>query len=460
MTLKTPVFIKRNDYWLFSLILSLLLFAANTEAEAFAEKFMLQQKEGRSCLTLDVRDDEFSSCVYEDPEKAGLCYPRNRAVLTRCDEGNSSQRWFYDDQKKHLYYQGYSTAMCLSRMVETVEMLPCSDEITGQIWFFNGDRELVSAADREFPQAYLRLLGQDEFDPKPLTFQFVRSEMGNKECFKSPLTGAVECALPDDGSVDDKPENPDQEPTEPVEPDPGDKSGEDPDADNDGDKKDQPPETDNPPELGPGECYQNPETGVIICSEPEAPPAATVDWDSPHGLFWVSDKLTQDIELTYTVNTVCLEVQQPAACLKNRDYSRACYSGQTVVTATCLGQDQSLWKHDLKTKRIFNKAAGYGYCLTWLQNRLQLMPCFAGTSPAQKWFFGLGTYAAPLERGRLKTAINGGLKPFDYLKVLDLPLSYGSASGVRSERSVNYEPFGELCGFEPIEGKWTGDCAN
>ena len=422
MTLKFFTLIKRQRGWLSLLLLLIGQSVADDEAGQFATEFMLQQKEGSYCLTLDVRDDEFSSCVYQDQTSGGLCYPRNRAVLASCDEESDAQRWSYDYQKKQIYYHGYSSWMCLSRMVETVEMLPCSNEIQGQIWLFNEDAELASAADREFPQAYLKLLGRDEFDPRPLTFHFLAADMGEGECFKSPLTGIVECARSEETEADTGGETPDS------------------------------------PETNPNDSDQG---GPAVDDSPPSPPVRpAVSWDNPYGLFWVSDKLTQDMELTYTVNNVCLEVEEPAACLKSNDYSRECYSGQRVRTATCLGQDNSLWKHDLKTKRIFNKAAGYSYCLSWLQNHFLLLPCFAGTSPAQKWFFGLGTYAAPLERGQLKSSSHGALKPFDYLKALDLPLSYGSASGVKSERSVHYESFGELCGYEPIEGKWTGDCTN
>ncbi len=434
MTRKITVFFKTYRYWLIQaalLILPVSQALAEGESDTFATTFMLQQKEGQYCLTLDVRDNEFSSCVYQDPEQSGLCYPRNRTVLKSCDEQLETQRWSFDYQKKRIYYQGYSIAMCLSRMVETVEMLPCSDASQGQIWFFNDNEELLTAADAEFPQGYLRLLGQDEFDPKSLTFKFSTADMSERKCFKSPLSGSIECSLPE------QPSFPEPEP-EP-EPDSGEEGT-----------------SDNKPDQNEGGKQKPPQEEPA----PSPPVRPAVRWDDPQGLFWVSDKLTQDIEFTYAINTICLQVEEPLACLKNNDYSRECYSGQRVTTATCFGQDESLWKHDLKTKRIFNKSAGYRYCLTWLQNQLLLMPCFAGISPVQKWYFGLGNTSASLERGRLKSSAQGALYPFDYQQVLDLPLSYGSTSGINGERSVRYEPFGELCGFEPVEGKWTGDCVN
>ncbi|WP_194842491.1 hypothetical protein [Endozoicomonas sp. OPT23] len=402
---------------------------------------MLKQKGGQYCLALDVKADEFSSCVFQDPDDNGLCYPRNRAVLKICDEQADAQRWSFNYQKKRIYYQGYSTAMCLSRMVETVEMLPCSDSSQGQIWFFNESEALVTAADTEFPLGYLRLLGQDEFDPKSLGFVFSSADMGKRECFRSPLSGSIECALSGAADVPEK-----NDVSEPGNSEEGSSSGNDSGQSDDSEK---------------GVDSEKPTNEESAPDDTPAPPERpAISWDDPQGLFWISDKLTQDMELTYTVNNICLQVEEPISCLQNNDYDRTCYSGRKMMTATCLGQDESLWKHDLKTKRIYNKAAGYGYCLTWVQNHFLLLPCFAGGSPAQKWYFGLGTNGKPLEYGRLKSSAQGALYPFDYLKVLDLPLSYGSASGVSKDRSVKYEPFGELCGFEPIEGKWTGDCAN
>lgn len=112
--------------------------------EHFADQFFLKQVDGSDCLALDVEEVDFATCEHQNPEQKGLCYSGNRAVIKPCDDNSLAQKWHYDFQKKTIHYQGYSASMCLSRVIEGLEMLPCTESSSAAIKICTRDKSSVS----------------------------------------------------------------------------------------------------------------------------------------------------------------------------------------------------------------------------------------------------------------------------------------------------------------------------
>ena len=114
-------------------LLALFLVVEGSAEEGSGENvrqipFQLVQQHGSLCLEVESRDSEYNSCIYSDLEDNGRCYPRNRAVMKTCVEKSSEQDWSYNPERLFLHYGSYSKALCLTRMVRSVEMLPCESQ--------------------------------------------------------------------------------------------------------------------------------------------------------------------------------------------------------------------------------------------------------------------------------------------------------------------------------------------
>lgn len=369
------------------------------ESEPIANRFLLMQKAGGLCLTIKPAPPESESCIYKDPENGEQCYPSSQAVLEVCEEGRGGQRWLYNFPKKQIYFSGYPSELCLSRMVNGLEMQVCEDGLVAQKWRFDSEGELISLADQQIEGDYLKLL-QDESEVRdPLLFKYLGSDMGEERCFKDPVAGKVVCGQ--------------QEPTQ-----------------------------EDPPNV-----------------EPTPPPELTAEWGDRPEEFWVSEKLTEDLNLVYPVVRSCLSLKLSEQCLSGSMQGAECFSGIQVEMDYCKGNDAQVWRHDLKKKRLFNKLAGYGYCLTWKGQQLKLQGCFAGGAPSQQWYFARGKTEASPERGRLRTVVGGLKTPYQYLDDIE----FSDDLGVRRGRlRILYEAVsgsGSVCGYHPVTGAWQGVCA-
>ncbi|WP_257279819.1 RICIN domain-containing protein [Endozoicomonas sp. ISHI1] len=183
-------------------------------------------------------------------------------------------------------------------------------------------------------------------------------------------------------------------------------------------------------------CYKNLHTGQIICESEQKPgndqePESVqekvqpvLSWEErPEGAFWVSERLTEDILLVNQSPRFCLGVRAAEKCLYESPDKSSCYSSTPIELAACESQSNQVWRHDLLTKRIFNRAAGYRYCLTRYPEGFSLLPCFPGGSPSQRWYFARGKSASSPEIGQLRTMLNGILDPHSYTRALTLPVT-------------------------------------
>ncbi|MGI9283298.1 MAG: ricin-type beta-trefoil lectin domain protein [Endozoicomonas sp.] len=421
----------------FSLIAEAELSDNNLVVERFANRFFLQQEDGLDCLELDVEGVEFEIYVHQDSEPEGRHYPRNRAVIKPCDENSSSQKWHYNFQKKTIHFQGYSTSMCLSRMIETLEMLPCIGSTNAQIWMFDEQGRLSSATDGRQGKGYITLVDKSD-DPAPLAYRYLESDMGERRCYKNLHTGQIICEYEAAGpDTDRKPEQ--GESSEDSEEGRSESDWEEPEKD-----AQKPEKPVSPEEVIP----------------PEEEEQAVLEWEQrPESAFWVSERLTEDILLVNQNPRVCLNARAADNCLSESSNKNSCYSASSIELTACNSQNSQVWRHDLKTKRIFNRAAGYQYCLTWVPGGFSLLPCFPGGSPAQKWYFAKGKTEASLERGQLRTMLNGILDPYSYSQALTLPKDVIKPKKKKSQAlKIHFEWLYVECGRHPVTGRWQGDC--
>jgi hypothetical protein len=168
--------------------------------------------------------------------------------------------------------------------------------------------------------------------------------------------------------------------------------------------------------------------------------------------------LTDDLGIVLESPRACLSVQVSQQCLSEAEDARVCYSGAPVELNLCDQGAAQIWSHDLKTKRLFSRVAGYSYCLTWLNETLSIQSCFPGGSPSQKWYFARGKTAAAPERGLLRTMIKGISEPYSYGKVLKAPHSPDKKKKKSEGIRVRFEWVGSECGFHPVTGVWLGRC--
>ncbi|WP_448217952.1 RICIN domain-containing protein [Endozoicomonas sp. 2B-B] len=395
----------------------------------FANQFFLQKEGASYCPGLDVEGDESTTCVHQNPEQKRLCYPGNRAVIKPCDDNSPFQKWYYDFQRKTIHYQGFAASMCLSRMIDTLAMLPCIESTSAQIWLFDEQGRLSNATDRQQENGYIALLDKSE-DPAPLLYRYLEADMGERRRYKNLHTGQTVCEFE----------------REPVN-DQGREPGEEKEASEQEIKPEKPlpPEETVPPEEAQPE-------------EEKVPPV--LSWEErPERAFWVSERLTEDILLVNQNLRLCLGVSAAERCLSESPDMSSCYSSTSIELGTCDSQNSQVWRHDLLTKRIFNRAAGYRYCLTWLPGSFSLLPCFPGGSPSQKWYFARGKTPASPERGRLRTMLNGGLDPYSYTEALTLPITVNEQKKKKpKELKVYFEWLLGRCGRHPVTGVWLDDC--
>ncbi|WP_062262027.1 hypothetical protein [Endozoicomonas arenosclerae] len=416
----------------------------NLIVERFANRFFLQQEDSLEqvnsldCLELEVKGIEFKTCVSVDSEPEGLCYPRNRVVIKPCDETSESQKWHYNFQKKTVHYPGYSTSMCLSRMIETLEVLPCIEATSAQLWLFDEQGRMFSAVDGQEKKSFLSLIDKSD-DPAPLAYRYLESDMGERRCYKNLHTGQIVCEY--ESSEPDPDTKPEPKPEE-SEADEA-RTGDEPVVPEE-EEEEARPEKPIPPE-------------VITPPVEEEP---VLGWeDKPEEAFWVSERVTEDLILTHDNPKVCMQVKGLDNCLSESVDKNSCYAAAPIELTTCDGQVGQIWRHDLQTKRVFNRAAGYRFCLTWGQEVLSLLPCFPGGSPSQKWYFAQGKTQASLERGQLRTMLNGIREPYSFHQALKLP-SVDAKPGKKKTQSlrIRFEWLQGGCGWHPVTGYWQGEC--
>ncbi|WP_152558492.1 ricin-type beta-trefoil lectin domain protein [Endozoicomonas numazuensis] len=431
--------------WLFFPFWTFLIFFSSTSkaevsdnnlvVERFANRFFLQQEDSLDCLQIDVEGIEFEACVHQDPEPGSVCYPRNRAVIKPCDESSSAQKWHYNFQKKTIHFQGYATSMCLSRMIETLEMLPCIESTRAQIWTFDEQGRLSNALDGQQKSSYMALIDKSD-DPVPLAYRYLESDMGERRCYKNLNTGQIVCEYEEAEPGRDR--KPDQE---------EEKSDSEEKGANRGDE----------------EPVEEPQPDKPRLPEEEAPAEEiqpALEWEErSEGAFWVSERLTEDVMLVNQHPRVCLNAEAAESCLSEATDKSRCYSAASIALTACDSHGSQVWRHDLKTKRIFNRAAGYRYCLTWVPGGFSLLPCFPGGSPSQKWYFARGKTEASLERGRLRTMLNGIQNPYSYVQALSLPegISKPKKKNLQALK-VHFERLYAECGWNPVTGSWQGYC--
>ncbi|MGI9277138.1 MAG: hypothetical protein ACR2PT_20120 [Endozoicomonas sp.] len=353
-----------------------LLLTADVIAEtADTNPVVLKQQNGSACLTVRVVAAQSHLCAYRDPLNPKTCYPYGRVVLSGCRSSGDGQQWYYDSLNSIIHSTDYSSAMCLTRTVDSLEMIPCVTGSLAQSWQFNADDLLGSALDRATGQSYLQLLDGETFEQLPL----------------------VKASLDQSGADDPEP----------------------------------------PP-------AQEPEPSVS-------------SWEEvPEGSYWVSGKVTGDLRLQVDGADSCLGMVMPAGC----ETGRICFARAKVQLRQCDFSDNEIWRHDLRTKHLYVKKAGYRFCLTWLHGKLKMFGCFAGGVPAQKWYFARGKTSFSPERGLLRSSAKGINEPYEYVQSLNRPEQLNKRKPVRLRVEVlpGRNPGSESCGFDPVTGDVLESC--
>ena len=355
--------------------------------------FQLVQQHGASCLGVESVGVEYSSCVYEDPFNEGQCYPRNRAVMRSCEEGKESQLWRYNPQTLQLHHKAYSSGMCLTRMVQTVEMLPCLSPVnSAQQWRFGGEGDLKSSADTVQSGSFLYLLDGSGELFFSLTYRFTPPEIEDSLCYLHPVTGERICretpvvVTPDDGSGSDD-ESGDLGPPLPDE---------------------------NQPDIDPTPVQPEPDESDDKTAE-ELKPATPK--------YWLSERLSPNLTLKLERSNMCLSVVLPEGCspVEGDEDSKSCLVWDQVDLQPCNGSDEQIWRHDLKTKKIYSVLSGDEFCLTWVDDQVKMLGCFVGNGSAQRWYFSRGGKRSVGQYGFFRSWIYGNRQPYHFMKGLTLP---------------------------------------
>ena len=368
--------------------------------QTVAETFSLQQRYGSTCLEIVTEDLDEGTCVHRDPVNPAKCYPRNRAALVNCNNDKPEQLWVYSFDTKRVHDSAYPASMCLSRMVASVELWPCISDVHGQTWSFDQVGLLTSSADFEGRGSYLYLLKGYSSVVQPLQFKYLY--FGQWDCYRSPVDGELKCDK--DGFGDNVIWKPEPEPEPEAEPDP----------------------------------------------EP-------VDWgEKPTDLYWLSERVTNDIKIIARESRYCLALDMPEQCETGELTGEACYEGVSVIMKPCSGREDRIWQHDVTTKRLFNKLAGYTYCLTWLNNKLSMKSCFAGGSIIQKWYFARGRNQVSFDYKRLRYIT--ARKQYDFQKVLEVPdLPQWQEFELEYQLQPGTSP-NQGCGTDPVTGNPMEQC--
>ena len=398
------------------LVLSMSARAAPVPAvDKVTDAFVLQQQHGSACLEITTSELDAGTCVHQDPDDSSKCYPRNRTTLVSCNTDKAEQLWTYDFAAKKLHSKAYPNSMCLSRMVDSVELLPCQSNVSGQLWLFDQAGLLTSAVDKEGRGSYLHLLKGDNVVIQPLQFKYVYS--GEWQCFLNPANGKKVCGQSQFGDN--------------VIWLPGTDKDKDKDKDEDEDKDEEKPDK-------------------------QPSPPKPVSWeDRPDNLYWVSDQVTNDIRLSVRGSKSCLGLKLPEVCETVAVKGEQCYVGASVAVKTCEGDDR-VWRHDLVNKRLFNKLAGYSYCLTWQNKKLSLQSCYAGGAVQQKWYF---SWEDTWTYGEYKRLRFFSLRAsYDYLKFLEAPVLPSWEPFVVEFSLVPRSSAEESCGIDPVTANPLGDC--
>ena len=378
--------------------------------------FQLVQQYGSSCMQVESKEAELDSCIYVDPV-SGLCLSRNRAVMKSCVKGAEEQNWYYDHELKHLHLSGYSGALCLTRMVRSVEMLPCKKEgSVAQQWFFNEEGLLKSIADTRESGSYLYAVENQELTLFHLKYQFTVPDLGSGQCYTHPVTRVLVC-------------------TE------GEKTAEE--------------ETDQGDEDsagGGGDNHQNSGSndgaGENNANDQEPP-------KKPRPKYWLSRRLTPLLSLQMTGER-CLSLMMPDSCSPAPDdeTSQACLEGVSVNVTDCSASNVQKWQHDLQTKKIYNKLSGYGLCLTLKKNGLFMEGCFVNAEDSQRWYFSRGGKGSYGQKGMLRTMVNGLKTPYLYIRRIDLPAGMAAETGRLKYKIAPSQPEG--CFYHPVTGAALG----
>lgn len=430
--------------------LSSAVVAAPTDDEpmTLADTFLLQQRYGSACLEITTSDLDAGTCVHQDPDDSSKCYPRNRAVLTSCNGEKAEQLWTYRYLEKKVRSSAYPDSMCLSRMVDSVELWPCTSGIPGQLWTFDQFGLLSSAVDKDGRGSYLHLLKGDNVVIQPLQFKYLY--YGQWQCFLNPSSNEQVC---DKSAFGDNviwlPGNDDD--------DQNDDQNQDNDDNQDGDQNRDDDKNQNDDQKQDDDNNQDDDQGLDDDSpNGDQPQPEPVTWeDKPDDLYWLSDRLTNDLRLSVRETQHCLGLDLPEECESGAVQGELCYVGSAVVVKPCAGEDR-VWRYDLTKRRIFNKLSGYSYCLTWLNDKLSLQGCFAGGAPMQKWYFSRKERNSNVEYKRLRYF--SPRKKYDYLNSLVPP-------ALPSWQDFEVEYFlvprtspTDGCGLDPVTGKPLTSC--
>ena len=400
--------------------------------------FQLVQQHGASCLGVASVGVEFSSCVYEDPLNEGQCYPRNRAVLRSCEEGKESQLWRYNPQTLQLHHKEYSSGMCLTRMVQTVEMLPCLSPVnSAQQWRFGDEGGLKSSADTVQSGSFLYLLeGSGELFFS-LTYRFSPPAIEDSLCYLHPVTGERVCR---------------EAPIDPVTDDQGD-SGEVDSGNREGESGSPPPD-ENEPDVVPAPVQPKP---APVQPEPAPAPEEPDDKNAEElkpvtPKYWLSDRLSPNLTLKLEKSNLCLSVMLPDGCLpvEGDEGSKSCLVWDQVDLQPCNGSGEQVWRHDLKTKKIYSLLSGDEYCLTWVDNKVKMLGCFVGNGSAQRWYFSRGGKQSVGQYGYFRSWIYGNRQPYHFMKGLTLPDELSPENARIKFRLAPIQ--NQECAYHPVTG--------
>ncbi len=204
-------------------------------------------------------------------------------------------------------------------------------------------------------------------------------------------------------------------------------------------------------QVGDHHCYQSPFTGKVECPQFATDHSAiqALERRSWHwtGLWpWqpAQAKLTGDLQLTDSKSHRCLAVEQ---CHVDSINQYDCFGGAQVQVTACLPNSHQSWRHDLVSKRLFNKQAGEHFCLSWRPTvGLSLEHC--SNTTAQKWYFARGKGRHYRHRGRLRWLANSEAQ-YDFIRALDF-------APVIVFQSLD----NPACGYDPVNGQWQGPCAH
>lgn len=209
-------------------------------------------------------------------------------------------------------------------------------------------------------------------------------------------------------------------------------------------------------ESGNDQCYMSPFTGRIECSgfeiDAEALKRQEVEHWSWSGYWpWQPKqmKLTEDLKLGEFHENRCLAVDQ---CHVDSVGQYDCFGGARVQVRACKSTSHQIWRYDLVSKRLFNKQAGEQFCVSWVAGKLTLEHCLPGNNISQEWYFARGIGGKYSEKGQLRWLSNYE-KHYDYIKALDFDL-------VVKFEVLNKDMHEEGCGYDPIDGRWKGQCTN